>query len=106
LIGQIKPAQGPLIGTSSSENIQAKNNIEIFPNPFTDRINFKMENINSKKLQFDLYSVDGKKVYSREIPGGSTYIVLDLSELKGRGSYFYQMKDGEEYYRGILMRVE
>ena len=92
-------------GTSSSDNIQAQSNIEIFPNPFTNRISLKLQNPAGEKLQFDLYSVDGKKVFSRKLSTSALYMDLDVSELKGSGNFFYQITDGGKLYQGKLVRV-
>ncbi len=92
-------------GTSSSAGIQAQSSVEIYPNPFTDRISLKLENPKSEKLEFDLFSVDGKKVFTRELSTASRHIELDMSYLEGSGNFFYQIKDGGKIYQGKLLRV-
>lgn len=92
-------------GTSSSDAIQGGSNIEVFPNPFRDRLNLDLENISADKLQFNLYSIDGKNVFSREISlGGSKHIEINLSELQGSGNFFYQLRSGDRLYSGKVVR--
>ncbi len=93
-------------GTSNAKNIQTNSNIAVFPNPFRDRINLDLENINVDKLQFDLYTIDGKNVFSREITvGGSKHIDIDLGDLEGSGNFFYQLRSGDRLYSGKVVRV-
>ena len=91
-------------GTSSTENIEANSGISIFPNPFKDRITLKLEGIISDNLQFDLYTVEGKKVFTRKIYAGSGYVKMDLSDLKESGNFFYQLNTGHRLYQGKVVR--
>jgi len=91
-------------GTSGSEQIEAQSKINIYPNPFSDRLNISLDNISGDDLHIDLYTIDGKMVYTKEISTASGNISLDLSGLVGRGSFFYQIAAGGTNYRGKLVR--
>jgi hypothetical protein len=94
-------------GTSGSDDIQNNTSVELFPNPFTNRINIKLENIVSEKIQFDLFSIDGKKVISREyFTRGAMNIDVDLSELESSGNFFYQLHTGSKVYSGKVVRMD
>jgi len=93
-------------GTSGVDGISTQTGIDVFPNPFNDRIQLKLKNINAERLQFDLYSIDGKIAYSTELQNTSEHINLDLSELEGKGNFFYQIRAGEELYQGKVVRVK
>jgi len=91
-------------GTSSAEAVQNNTLVEVFPNPFRDRINLNIENVKEEEIHFDLYSIEGRNVFSRRIPiSGTKTIELDLSSIKGKGNFFYQIRSGNKLYSGKIV---
>ena len=55
------------IGTNSISQKTTGNTIELFPNPVKDILHVKLTGSENKKTKLEIFSVDGKKVYSREL---------------------------------------
>ena len=91
-------------GTSGVDGFETDSNIQVFPNPFTNRLSIKFENIKAESLQFDLFNIAGQKVYSKQFTSGSHAVEINLSEVEGSGNFFYQIKKGNKLYSGKVVR--
>ncbi|MDD2346079.1 MAG: T9SS type A sorting domain-containing protein, partial [Bacteroidales bacterium] len=65
----------------------SKPNIKIYPNPIKDHLFILFENTNESTF-IEIYSVDGKKIYTSEIFESSQ---LDLNHL-AKGFYYLNIK--------------
>ena len=73
-------------------------NIEVFPNPSTNLIHFKLESecsLMNKILTFTLQDIFGKELYSSQSIGKSESPIMDLSILS-KGIYFLRVESGSE----------
>jgi hypothetical protein len=61
------------------------NELEVWPNPCLDEINFKLNDLSKSTMVVNLYSTDGKIIYSGKITDK-----IDISEFKP-GLYFLQI---------------
>ena len=64
--------------------------ISLYPNPSTNLINLRIENLNLSDFVLNIYNVTGKQVFSKNIPNTSITPILDISELEV-GIYFLRM---------------
>ncbi|MFT4759633.1 MAG: putative repeat protein (TIGR01451 family) [Paraglaciecola sp.] len=86
----------------ATEEIQIDDvKVTIFPNPFNEYTNFKVENTEFQELEFQLYQADGKLV-RREFYDNSTFRFERNGLLSGM--YFYQLSsNGTRIYSGRMM---
>ncbi|WP_158868381.1 T9SS type A sorting domain-containing protein [Maribellus comscasis] len=70
------------------------NSIEIYPNPSTGVFNITLANEKEGNVQLDVFSVNGKRIYSgtREVTYDSNTVSLDLTG-KPAGIYFFRMTE-------------
>lgn len=79
--------------------------LNVFPNPFVDRINIKIGISDSIKTRVSLMNSNGKKVAGLNevhLPAGINWISLNNLEKLPRGIYFLQISDG---YHAITEKV-
>jgi len=72
--------------------------IEIFPNPFDDKIFIQCNSSQNNILDVDLYSMNGSRVYSRSIPitKENEIYELGLKEILNSGIYLLKVSDGQQ----------
>jgi len=75
---------------SSAVSISENDNIEIYPNPFTDNINILLDADNYKTMS--LYDIMGKQVYRSKVINNQTVIGRELT--KGFYTIILEKKDG------------
>ncbi len=76
---------------SIENNKNQKSNIKIYPNPFNDAINLKLET--SKTYDITLYNLSGLPIFNEVINGQPSYI-MNTSDLMNQ-MYLLKIKDGE-----------
>ena len=77
----------PLTGITDISNF---NSINIFPNPFRDKL--IIQSNNNEELEIDLYNITSRKVIIRKF---SNDITLNTNQL-AEGMYIYEIKKGNE----------
>jgi flagellar hook assembly protein FlgD len=85
------------------------NNVSVYPNPFSDQLNFVIENSNENCL-VDIYDITGKKVaHLSQLP---TSLVKNIITWNGvsesgdqlnNGIYFYSINIGTKKYSGKVL---
>ncbi len=68
--------------------------VTVFPNPASDRISVKLENINGEKTDFQLYNMVGGRIFTKTI-SSDEHFDIDLKKLS-RGIYFYTLRQGNK----------
>lgn len=77
--------------SSVSSNLEAANsNIEVYPNPANNFLNFRFNNDDARSI--DIYDLSGRLVNTTEVR--NDFINLNVSELSN-GMYIYQIRDNE-----------
>lgn len=74
----------------SGEDLVKDNSIKIYPSPFTDDLNIDLKN--KLKAQIEIYSIQGKRKFHKEIFGSE---LIDLNGLNG-GIYILKIKQGND----------
>jgi len=74
--------------------------VSVFPNPASGTVYVQLPDGKSAKLE--IFSSDGKRVYSNMIQSGEPVNVHGLTE----GLYFYSVGNGENIFRGKLVLTE
>jgi len=75
-----------LCDVASNDNIDELS-FSVFPNPSYGDLNLSFETINQRDIQIDMYSNDGRMVFSKAMLSGDTSMAIDLSDLPS-GLYF------------------
>ena len=73
--------------------------IELFPNPFSEKIELKLP-LEMQKLTIEILSISGKELRNYELSEHSGRVILDLADMDYHGVIFIRMNLGEE----VLMK--
>jgi hypothetical protein len=84
---------GPII--TSVVDAGNENQINVFPNPFSDNINILFDNLNSKVIYVKLFNAEGKLIKSEELRNISLKTHYLQTEELTRGFYILIINDGE-----------
>jgi len=83
------------VGTVLGMDEKTFEEFAVYPNPASNVLNVKYSGMTSESATFELVSMVGTTVYSRELTNVDDQLKLDISKLS-RGVYFYIIKsDGE-----------
>lgn len=98
--GEYLFSQTILVNTNNSEDL----NIEVYPNPFTDKLIIAVGNaVSSSKVKVSITDITGKEIISRngKVVSGSLYI--DNLDMLSTGVYYIKINDNfNEISRKIL----
>lgn len=83
----------------SSINEEVNLTTQVYPNPFTSELSINFESI-SQEANFELFDVQGKKVFSTMLKNEE---LIDVSSLS-KGIYFYQLITNDVIQRGQLVK--
>lgn len=87
-------ARNPLVNKSGKS-------IQVYPNPFRERVQILPGFTDNKKLQIEIYSIDGTQV-RKIIPGNSRNLFWDGRDQSGAfvspGSYMIRVNNGESVF--------
>ncbi|MFM2441398.1 MAG: hypothetical protein RL449_39 [Bacteroidota bacterium] len=79
--------------------------IESYPNPFTSQIKIKLSRTSAQPSILELYSIDGSKVWSGEIPANTNEATLvDLDRLH-MGKYLLRMQYNNQIITKSLLKL-
>ena len=95
---------GVIIYHYSAQNINSiseisKNNLTVYPNPFTDFITFKNTDITGK-MSLHIYDIQGRKVLSSTVTNNQKVSTEKLSN----GIYIYSLEANGEAWKGKLIK--
>ena len=96
----------PLAIRFASPNAAARYGLQLWPNPFRDRITFQFPEAQSAPGTLEIFDLQGRKVWTKSwsFQRGETGIyTLSGSELPHTGLYFYRYLDGTGQYTGNLV---
>ncbi|MFA8451395.1 MAG: T9SS type A sorting domain-containing protein [Bacteroidales bacterium] len=93
---------------NNNEEINSNINLveDVFPNPFTNVLNFKINSIDSKNVVCEIYDITGREVHSQNFNlhrNGESDLSIDLNQLKS-GLYIYKINSGENVYSGKIIK--
>ena len=93
-----------LVGVEDEISLDASFNV--YPNPFTNQINFFIGDIDESEVSIQIFDISGKKIIDRleSIGNYSDNIITINSELKS-GTYYYKITAGNFIESGKLIRV-
>ncbi len=80
--------------------------VNVYPNPFDNQWNIKLELEHIQKIQLSLYSLDGRllRMYQPQmVSAGERVITIDGQQLTS-GVYIYQLRVGERYMVGKIQK--
>ena len=69
---------------------QGETELEIYPNPATSDIHFRVTTHEADMLSVEIFNLAGEKVMDRKIPSAGNHAVLNVSTL-GNGIYFVKV---------------
>ncbi len=93
---------------SDIEDSEILQDIVVYPNPFTNQLNFTINNLESNKVSIQIFDISGKKVFDRLelIDGNTVTINLEGQDELLPGSYFYKITSIRKAKTGKLIRVD
>ncbi len=110
LFSNVISSNGQKVDTTTS-SIGIKENsdlisLEVFPNPFSEQINFKLANLQNSKIKIALIDVLGRELKATELKEEAGIIEQKFSvsnlDLK-QGTYFLKVEiDGKAFYKKLL----
>lgn len=102
---EIVAIDSDLVGVGDDASLDS--NINVYPNPFTDHLNFFVGNNESGEASIQVFDISGKKIIDRieQISGNSENVITINTDLKP-GTYFYRFASGNFIKSGKLIRVE
>ncbi len=86
--------------------IQEENNVEVYPNPFNERLNFDFRLNAAGEVSLQLFDLSGKTVFSRTglFPAGNHAIRINSGSLKlSPGTYLYRLQTGGKVKTGKVV---
>ena len=82
-----------LSGTLSVDQESLLNkSVVLFPNPTSETLNIKNLKINGKETILEIFTIQGKKVFSKKIKQNQAEITVNISHLNN-GMYIYKIGD-------------
>jgi len=90
-------------------NINIKDNISVYPNPFVNQIKFDINHTGSDNVIVQIFDITGKKVVERVEStnvNASYSITINLEDHMISGSYFYRISSGNISKTGKLIKVD
>ncbi|HDO27301.1 MAG TPA: T9SS type A sorting domain-containing protein [Bacteroidetes bacterium] len=86
--------------------IQEEYNVEVYPNPFNERLNFNFRLNKATQVSLQLYDLSGKTIYNeiKSFPAGKHTVSVNAARLKlTPGTYLYRLQTGEEVKTGKVV---
>ncbi len=97
----------PSFFTSAIGAHSITSNVTAYPNPCTDRLNFKVENSQNGPIQISIYDLQGRlRMQTVTAAAVGKDITLSISELLENGSYVYRIatKDAQASGKVVVQR--
>jgi hypothetical protein len=110
LFSNVISSNGQLVDTNSI-SLSIKENsdlisLEVYPNPFNNQINFKLENAQNSKIKIALIDVMGRELKAVELKEESGIVNTNFSVSNlnlTHGTYFLKVEiDGKPFYKKLL----
>ena len=84
---------GPVLGISEGQATVKGKLFKVFPNPATGKeIEIKFNKVSMRVAQLTVFDVAGKVLFQKEIPKGTSRLILPIQNL-GDGLYYFKMQD-------------
>ena len=78
--------------------------LDVFPNPFTSQFRLKLSRTSASPSQVELYSIDGLRVWSSEVPANLSEVqLLDFDRLH-TGKYILRLVSGNQIITKQLIK--
>ncbi len=93
--------------TKLNEKIQTKNfNINVFPNPFTNKVYFKINTNKKEYCNIYIYNATGKEIYfsKNNLNKGDNIIEWNTAINKDKGIYFYKIISSSKSFSGKIIK--
>ena len=102
---EIIAIDGDLVGIE--DDVFIDNSVNVYPNPFTNQINFSISNLKSDEVTLQIFDIRGKKVVDRvDILNSNSESAITLNTELKPGSYFYMITVGNYSKSGKLIRID
>ena len=92
------------------EEKSANNLLKVYPNPAHNLVNFEYKNQSKGQMKIEVYSLNGKMVYSFSKPDTEGTLVWNLVDMTGKackaGAYIYNFITNDKHSSGILTLTE
>lgn len=80
------------LSASSFEN--NTNNTIIYPNPFTDKLNINLKEIEAQNIKISIYNINGTEIYTKNFSNFENHTTVSIDELNlySTGIYFLKIQ--------------
>ena len=82
--------------------------VGVYPNPFGEVVQLRVEAERGERLQLGVYDLFGKQLFNQQIEvalGENTFSLDQLSKLPG-GAYLLRLSNGQQIWTGRLLKME
>ncbi len=93
---------------ADSNSVVSLQNVNIYPNPFSDFTTLNFEMLSAEKLNLNIFNVEGKVVYTQNVhvERGQNQIQLNREKLGSSGMYIYELTGENTRMTGKLICIE
>ncbi len=96
---------------SSSEDVTISNeSVEVYPNPFSDKLNFIIKDIENNEVLIQIFDINGKKILDKvEYISSGTESIISINTTTTNmksGTYFYSIDAGNFTKSGKIIKVD
>ena len=75
----------------------------VYPNPFSDKINFRFSNIINGIISISIYDITGKLIYSKDKKASNNLLTIDELHFP-EGEYLVKLSANDYNYSTIILR--
>lgn len=95
------------ISLDATGQAEAIANVVVNPNPFISDVTIQFQQIKEQQVTFNLFSLEGKHVYSKSFNAlkGEQVIKLTTDQISERGTYYYTLTSGSTRHSGSIIKV-
>ncbi len=91
-----------IVNTTTTVNESQLLNCQIYPNPASDFVNIDFDDPGKLPSSVEIYTIEGKKIYTNNNINSST-LKIDLTKML-KGAYIIRVVDNEVYQRKLLIQ--
>lgn len=93
-------------GVVTGNGAIAENTVNVYPNPFSEKLTFKFVSPENTEAQIDIYDPAGRLVrtiFHQQVISGMVYTIEYRPQYENVNYYLYRMKIGNNIYNGKVM---
>lgn len=91
--------------TSAPDTPEVFDNVSVFPNPTSGKVNLQINNINTENIVVQVFRINGQLVYEQRLQAASIRSTINLTPYS-EGMYFLRLQIGDDFrnYKIVVNR--